>query len=106
MKTDLTLATGVQLKRLNPFNPMDNPCYLIDIACVAMQMHTWIANDRESLISFVASTRRIDIFNVSLRASYFSSTSFSLLNALAILVTRTFERNDLEKSKWDGSRKD
>lgn len=45
-------------------------------------------------------------FYVSLRASYFSSTSFSLLNALGILVTKTFERNDLEKSKWDGSRKD
>lgn len=51
MKTDLTLAMDVQLKRLNPFNPMDNPCYLIDIACVAMQMHTWTVNDRESLIS-------------------------------------------------------
>lgn len=51
MKTDLTLAMDVQLKRLNPFNPMNKPCYLIDIACVTMQMHTWTVNDRESLVS-------------------------------------------------------
>lgn len=38
MKTDLTLAMDVQLKRLNLFNLMNNSCYLIDIACVAMQM--------------------------------------------------------------------
>lgn len=41
-------------------------------------------------------TRRIDI----LRVFFF----FFSLNVLVISVTRTFERNDLEKSKWETAR--